>query len=727
MKPTHIRVKWLTSGGTSEPITGRIAALHPGLCFARIATGFAVQTHGHYELLLDGNVVESGSCTISSKRHGAGVLLELVAARPSIKRIQERSMPPKAEDTPSERPKPIEGAPPSSPPREAYSPEMGKRHTPPPAPPSEQPNEFDEPAFDPSLNDAPRTLDGASEMSHEARRNSPLPFRMDTDISVLYEKLRAHEKELVPRQDSDLGVHVGIDLGTSNLCVAASFKGKLEVVPSRLGTNETPSVVTVEGGTLLLGHAAEKRLVSHPQDTIYGSKRLVGRGYRDFLAEHYQDVFAYRLVETADQQFGATISGRVVSFDEVVEKLLLEAVRLVFGHYNVPIASVVITMPAYFGNSQRQALRASADRVGLENARIVNEPTAAAVYYASQGATTADILAVIDLGGGTFDVTILRSVAGHFEVIATGGDAFLGGLDVDDLLAAELLRRFQEAHDLHLDAQQVALVRTAAEGAKRELTLGEEARVELPHFAHNGDKAVPLDLVVTRGELEALITDFMADLRRITEETLQLASLSPDAIGEVLLVGGASRMPIVGREMESLFGIRPRQRQPEAAVALGAALLARGEEVSLRDVLPRDIGILEKDQFQRLVPERTLVPTEREFFLGIDAKKRELLFYERDGVSEAGLEYLGALTIVHPAPEKIRADDKVTLKMHVSAARELEFEANLDGQTCETAWTTEVRSVKRPTDAAEVGLPEKREGGLGGFFAKFMRRRNDDK
>lgn len=730
MKPTHIRVKWLTSEGTSEPVTGRIEALHPGLAFARIATGFAVQTHGHYELLLDGKVVESGSCTISSKRQGAGVLLELSAARPSVKRVSGRSSPlntaqsngqrpaektkrrrtdetgthrlgrdyksePIGEPSHHKAPMQVKGAPPSSPPRELYSPEMEKRHTPPPAPSS-----------------APRNL-------------SPVPFRIDADISALYDKLRAHEEELTHHKDSALGVHIGIDLGTSNLCVAASFKGKLEVVPSRLGTTETPSIVTVEGGSYLLGHAAKKRLVSHPHDTIYGSKRLVGRGFRDFLAEHYQDVFAYRLAETADQQFGATISGRVVSFDEVVEKLLLEAVSLVFTHYNVPIASVVITMPAYFGNSQRQALRASADRVGLENALIVNEPTAAAFYYASQGATSAELLAVIDLGGGTFDVTILRSVAGHFEVVATGGDAFLGGLDVDDLLAGELLRRFQAEHDLRLDAQQVALVRTAAETAKRELTLSKETHVELPHFAHADGEAVALNMLVTRDELEELITDFVSDLRRITEETLALAALNPDEIGEVLLVGGASRMPIVGREMETLFGIRPRQRQPESAVALGAALLARGEEVSLRDVLPRDLGILEGEQFQRLIPQRTLVPTEREFFLKFKGPTRELMFYEGDGVSESGLEYLGALTIEHPRPRNVGTNDKVLLRVQVSAARELEFHAELDGVICETSWTTEARPIKRPTDAKEVGLREKREGGLGGFFAKLMRRGDD--
>lgn len=500
------------------------------------------------------------------------------------------------------------------------------------------------------------------------------------------------------------GFTIGIDLGTSNTCASIVERGRARVIPSRAGTPTIPSVLAVIDGEVRVGPAAAKRLVLNPQETIYGSKRLVGRAYADELAEEYQPYFAFPLVETSDHQFGARLSDRIVSFEEVSERLLREVREYCVEGLGGPVGRAVITVPAYFGEAQREAVRRAARRAGLVVARMVAEPTAAAVAY-SYGRRERATLVVFDLGGGTFDVSVLQIDGSRFEVVATGGDAFLGGIDVDDLIANLLLAAFVRTERLEgfePDAMQIARIREAAEQCKKGLSVQKKFAVSLPHFATVNGAPRALAVNVTQEQLIELTQAFCDRLVSITKDTLDKAKLQTSAVDDVLLVGGSTRLPQVQEAVERLFGRPPSKRiNPDEAVAVGAALLAQESSapIELIDVLPLSIGFSgEGRHYMRLIPRNTSVPSKRSFVVRTTSEGQltyQMPLFQGERKDAAANEYLGTLVV-----EGIPVGPK---------GRQLELSLGLDAQCSLEMSAVDVESgqplivkVSRASSVADV-------------------------
>lgn len=519
--------------------------------------------------------------------------------------------------------------------------------------------------------DPPRPQSDASELGKSPTQSfKPAASRPRSDVppSAASQSQRKARVATGVAGSGARGLAIGIDLGTSNTCASAMIDGVPQVIPTRFGTNTVPSVLTVIDSRVVVGHAAAKRMIMNPHETIYGSKRLVGRAFTAEVADEYQSSFAYPLVETEDHRFGASLKGRIISFEQVAEYLLAEVRDVAERHLNQKVESAVITVPAYFGEAQREAIRRAARGAQLSVDRIVPEPTAAAVAY-GYDAELDHTLVVFDLGGGTFDVSVLKVGKDRFEVLAAGGDAFLGGIDIDDLIASYLIEEFQRAErtTLEPDAQQLARLRDAAEIAKRDLSVQKRVAINLPHFSNVQGKPKELRATLTREVLEELAGSFVDRLITITAATLSDCGLAPHDIDDVLLVGGMTRMALVPKRVEELFGRRPSRRiNPDEAVALGAARLAEsGGKVELLDVLPLSIGVASRGRaFQRLVTRNTQVPVERSFSIHTeeaDQTTYRLPLFQGEHPDAADNEYLGTLVVEEIPPGPVGSELELLL------------------------------------------------------------------
>ncbi len=450
---------------------------------------------------------------------------------------------------------------------------------------------------------------------------------------------------------------IGVDLGTSNTCASIVEDGRPAILPDRYGSNTVPSVITLDGsGEILVGAAAAKRMLLAPDKTVYGSKRLIGRAYRPEVAEEFQPFFAYPIVEAAEGRFGARLDGRTISMEEVARHILGEVLQVAGRHLKRRIDQAVVTVPAYFNEVQRDAVRRAGLAAGLESVRILSEPTAAALAYGFNRREEARV-AVFDLGGGTFDISVVDVKDNRFEVVATGGDCFLGGIDFDDHVAAHLLDEFRRAErvDLEPDAQQLARLREAAADVKHGLSVQRRFAVSLPQFAEVRGEWRELSVQVDRERLEALVAPLLDRMIEITGAVLGASDIEVTSVDEVLLVGGMTRAPVVQERVEAFFGRRPSRRiNPDEAVAIGAALLAREIElergaVKLIDVLPLSIGIAgEGRRFLRLLSRQTRVPTERTFLIETredDQATYALPVFQGERGDAAANEYLGTVVI----------------------------------------------------------------------------------
>jgi len=421
------------------------------------------------------------------------------------------------------------------------------------------------------------------------------------------------------------GVIIGIDLGTTNTCASHVVDGRPQIIHSRTGTNTIPSMITFDpDGTFHVGQRAADRQILYPLRTVYGSKRLIGRTYRSELAAELQKHFAYPLGEAEGQRFGVRIDGRVISMDTIAARVLDEVRSTAEAQLGVPVEAAVITVPAYFSEVQREAVRRAAKEAKLVVHRIVNEPTAAAVAYGHKQQGKRARVAVWDFGGGTFDFSVVDVSDGQLEVVATGGDNFVGGSDFDDLLASYLLGEFQrkEGLDVDPDPQQIARLREAGEIAKRALSAETETIVELPEFTRAPMRALRVE--VTRATFDELARPLVERTVAIATEVLGSRSLSPKDIDDVLLVGGSTRVPAVQQAVADLFQRRPSKRiNPDEAVALGAALLAdeigTSNAPTLVDVLPMTVGHgMAGLRFAPLVTRNSRLPAHREISLDAD-------------------------------------------------------------------------------------------------------------
>ena len=420
------------------------------------------------------------------------------------------------------------------------------------------------------------------------------------------------------------GMIIGIDLGTTNTCASYVEDGRAKIIPGRTGSNTIPSMITFDpDGSFHVGQRAADRQILYPLRTVYGSKRLVGRTYRAELAADLQEHFAYPLAEAEGQRFGARIDDAVISMDMIASRILEEVASTAEAHLGVPVEAAVITVPAYFSEVQREAVRRAAAEAKIVVHRIVNEPTAAAVAYGHKQTKKARV-AVWDFGGGTFDFSVVDLSEGQLEVLATGGDNFVGGSDFDDLIASHLLVEFQRAEGIELDPdpQQIARLREVAEVAKRALSVQTEYVAELSEFTLEPTRTLRVE--VTRKRFDEITANLLLRTVHIAREVMSAAKLTPKDIDDVLLVGGSTRVPAVQNAVASLFERRPSMRiNPDEAVALGAAILAdeigSANAPTLLDILPMTVGYgTARLDFVPIVMRNSRLPITREVTVDAD-------------------------------------------------------------------------------------------------------------
>jgi molecular chaperone DnaK len=453
------------------------------------------------------------------------------------------------------------------------------------------------------------------------------------------------------------GVIIGIDLGTTNTCAAYVVDGQPKIIPGRTGTSTIPSMITFDAdGTFHVGQRAADRHVLQPLRTVYGSKRLIGRTYRPELAAELQRHFAYPLGEADGQRFGARIDDRVVSMDTIAARVLAEVRSTAEAHLGSKVEGAVITVPAYFTEVQRDAVRRAAREAGMIVHRIVNEPTAAAVAYGHKQGQQRARVAVWDFGGGTFDFSIVDVTDGQLEVVATGGDNFVGGSDFDDLLASHVLGEFLRAEQIELDpdAQQIARLRAAAEEAKRALSVQTECVVELADLTREPRRHVRVE--VTREQFGVLARPLIDRAVAIASDVMRSVAITPAEIDDVLLVGGSTRVPAVQDAVAELFARRPSKRiNPDEAVAHGAALLAdeigSSDAATLLDILPMSVGHgAPGARFVPIVARYTRLPAQREVRIPADLLGAVALhLFQGESLDASHDEYLSSAFVEDPS------------------------------------------------------------------------------
>jgi molecular chaperone DnaK len=412
---------------------------------------------------------------------------------------------------------------------------------------------------------------------------------------------------------------IGIDLGTTNSCAAVVEVGSPQVVPNREGARTTPSIVGfTEDGERLVGQIAKRQAITNPTQTIYAVKRLIGRKWEDGEVKQAKEHLSYQLVPAANGDLKIRVRDRDYSPEEISAFILRETKEFCEEALGEEIREAIITVPAYFDDSQRQATRDAGRIAGLEVLRIINEPTAASLAYGLEKQKKQETIAVYDLGGGTFDISILRIDNGRFEVLSTSGDTFLGGEDFDravmDWLLADFLK--QTGIDLRQDRLALQRLKEAAEKAKCELSSALETTIALPFIASDTSGPKHINKVLPRDQFEALVTELVQKTEGPCKNALEAAGLKPDQIDNVILVGGQTRTPMVQRMVETIFGKPPnRSINPDEVVAVGAAIQAgvlRGEikDLVLLDVTPLSLGIeTHGGIFVKLIERNSTIPT----------------------------------------------------------------------------------------------------------------------
>ncbi len=416
------------------------------------------------------------------------------------------------------------------------------------------------------------------------------------------------------------GPIVGIDLGTTNSCAAILKGGEPEVIPNREGTRTTPSVVAFqESGEILVGLLAKRQAITNAENTIFGIKRLMGRKYDDPVVQEWMKKVPYKVVKAPNGDAHVEVRGKRYSPPEISAMVLRKIKEDLEEYLGQPVKDVVITVPAYFDDTQRQATKDAGRIAGLNVLRIINEPTAACLAYGLDKKKEGTV-AVFDLGGGTFDISILEIGEGVFEVKATSGDTFLGGEDFDMRIVDYIAEEFKKEHGIDLREDRMALQRLkeAAEKAKIELSTVTETEINLPFITADASGPKHLVMKLTRAKLEALVEDLIDRLEEPCRIAMKDAGVTPQDIDEVILVGGMTRMPRVQQKVKEIFGKEPvKGVNPDEVVAMGAAIQAgvlKGEvkDVLLLDVTPLSLGIETLGGvFTVLIPRGTTIPTRK--------------------------------------------------------------------------------------------------------------------
>ena len=418
-----------------------------------------------------------------------------------------------------------------------------------------------------------------------------------------------------------MGKVIGIDLGTTNSCVAIMDGSQPRVIENAEGARTTPSIVAFTDSERLVGQPAKRQAVTNPENTVFAVKRLIGRRVDDAEVTKDKDIVPYAIVDGGNGDAWVEAGGETYSPSQISAFILQKMKETAESYLGEDVTQAVITVPAYFNDAQRQATKDAGKIAGLEVLRIINEPTAAALAYGLDKKETKTI-AVYDLGGGTFDITILEIDDGLFEVKSTNGDTFLGGEDFDMRIVNYLADEFKKEHSVDLTKDKMALQRLkeAAEKAKIELSSSSQTEINQPFISMDPSSGTPLHMVIklTRAKLESLVGDLIKNSIKPCKDALKDAGLSTDDIDEVVLVGGMTRMPKVKDEVTKFFGKEPHQGvNPDEVVAMGAAIQAgvlQGDvkDVVLLDVTPLSLGIETLGGvFTRLIDRNTTIPTKK--------------------------------------------------------------------------------------------------------------------
>jgi len=416
---------------------------------------------------------------------------------------------------------------------------------------------------------------------------------------------------------------IGIDLGTTNSCVAVLENGTSRVIENSEGARTTPSIVAFTGDDeILVGQSAKRQAVTNPENTLFAIKRLIGRRFEDDVVQKDIKMVPYNIVKADNGDAWVECHGKKMAAPEVSSRILMKLKKDAEAYLGEEVTEAVITVPAYFNDSQRQATKDAGRIAGLDVKRIINEPTAAALAFGMDKPQGDSTIAVYDLGGGTFDVSIIEiaEIEGEhqFEVLATNGDTFLGGEDFDlriiDFLAGEFKK--DNGIDLHNDPLALQRLKEAAEKAKIELSSTEQTDINLPYVTADASGPKHLNVKLTRAKLESLVDDLIERTKAPCEKALKDAGLSASEINDVIIVGGQTRMPKVQEVVESIFGKEPRKDvNPDEAVALGAAIQAGVlggdvKDVLLLDVTPLSLGIETMGGVMtKLIDKNTTIPT----------------------------------------------------------------------------------------------------------------------
>jgi len=411
---------------------------------------------------------------------------------------------------------------------------------------------------------------------------------------------------------------IGIDLGTTNSCVAVVDVTTPQVIPNREGSRTTPSVVGfTEDGDRLVGQIAKRQAITNPYNTVYAIKRLIGRKYDSEEVARAKQVLPYQIVAATNGDIKVRIRDREYSPEEISAFVLMEVKSFAEEFLGEPVAEAIITVPAYFNDSQRQATRDAGKIAGLEVLRIINEPTAAALAYGLDNREN-QLIAVYDLGGGTFDISILKLEDGLFEVLSTSGDTYLGGEDFDKRIMDWLIDAFKKETGISLGDDRMALQRLkeASERAKHELSTAPETRITLPFISSDASGPKHLNKVLARHDYERMVEDLVQRTIDPVNDALKAAGLRPNQIDEVVLVGGMTRMPRVIEAVQKVFGKEPnRNINPDEVVAVGAAVqggILRGDikDMILLDVTPLSLGLeTHGGLFTKIIERNATIPT----------------------------------------------------------------------------------------------------------------------
>ena len=529
---------------------------------------------------------------------------------------------------------------------------------------------------------------------------------------------------------------IGIDLGTTNACVAHVRSRIPKVVPTDRGSLILPTVVAMsDRGDILVGGVAKDQLVTNPKNTIYGAKRLIGRKWNSKVVQELRNYYSYDIVEGPGGEAAVLLGGKVHTLPEISAMVLAHIKKIAEAFLQKKIDEAIISVPAYYSDAQRLAVRQAGKLAGFDVKRIVNEPTAAALAYGFARGLDQKVL-VYDLGGGTFDVSVLQLSGNVFEVLATGGDTFLGGVDFDNRIIDYVLEDFWRAHKIDLAQSPIAMqrVKKGAEAAKIDLSLIPNVAIDLPYIEEKKGRPLDIRMQLSRQQLNDLTADLVERTFALCDEVLAERNLGPDAIDEVILVGGQSRMPLVQQRIQEHFGKQARKGvHPDECVALGAALLGDSldtiDSVTLVDVLSMPIGIATPaNHFRKILDKNQTIPSTKSFRLPPPrepGRPIEIDIYQGNSDLIIDNEFLGSIRLPAAATGRridFKLDEECLLKVSfddpVKGMTEIGLATRDTPEPLRKALADEAKRREAAAGASAAASEAERRGGIFGWLKR---------